>query len=161
MKEHSTREPALVPPSSNRRLRWAALLVVVVAVLAVTVSGWASLTHRSAVHSLHTELGKITPLSAIVVEEYIDRCWQGVGPASVRRLQAATGAGNLQTIRNDYLTALTANGFTNQGTTMSTRERDDALDLDIVDLAISNGGTILQIVVDVYDTDSVTCLPFD
>jgi hypothetical protein len=79
----------------------------------------------------------------------------------VRRFQPANGAGDLQTIRDDYLAALTGNGFTNQGTTMSTRERDDTLDLDVITLAIPDDGTTLQVVADVSDLDMVICLPFD
>jgi hypothetical protein len=151
--ENRPRRPGL------RRGRFV-LLVIGVLVVSMALPFRASLRYRSAVHALHEELAAINPPSASVVEEYIDSCWQGAGPASIRHLQPSV-ATDLRTIWGDYLAALTIRGFTNQGISSSTRPRDDGLDRDVVTLTTLDDGVTLQIVADVYDLDLVTCLPFD
>ena len=66
----------------------------------------------------------------------------------------------LDTIRTDYLSALAARGFAPRATIL-TRERDDALDLDVVTLSSFVDGMIVRVVADVFDDDLVICLPFN
>ena len=99
-----------------------------------------------------------------ITEEHIDRCWAGLAPASVRQLRAADADGGFATIVGLYNTALADRGFSDGGGARRshrwTRERDDDLDTDIVVMRQLADGAIVEVVADVFDADSVFCIPF-
>jgi len=114
-----------------------------------------------AVNGLHDELAASTPESADVVAEYVDRCWEGSAPASIRVLRPVNGA-ELADVQADYTRQLQQLGFSAESigsSPVQSRERDDALDGDIVRFRVDDGAKTLTVVADNYDVDSVVCLP--
>ncbi len=135
-------------------------LLVMVAVIGLPL--WASLTYRSAVHDLHDELAAIEIESGNVVDVRIEKCWNDLGPASVRVL-VPNGDTSLSDVVSDYVDELAALGFVDQGGVtgvVAARPRSDALDEDMITVSIDDDSGRITLTADPFDADMVTCLPF-
>jgi len=135
-------------------------LLLLAAIVAVPL--WASLGYRSAVNRLHNELASVAPASAELVDEYVDSCWDDTAPASVRVLRAIEGA-EVGDVQAEYVLLLDGKGFGPGSlgqTPVRSRERDDDLDGDIVRVVTDEEVGTVTVIADVYDNDSVYCLPF-
>ncbi|MDH4276554.1 MAG: hypothetical protein OEW83_00580 [Acidimicrobiia bacterium] len=133
-----------------------------VAAIAVGLPLWASFTYRSAVHDLHAELGSVRIDSADVVDARIERCWNGVAPASVRVL-VPNGDQTLSEVVSAFLAALGALGFERHGGvvgTVASRPRSDDLDDDVISAVFDDTNGRVVLIADPFDADMVTCLPF-
>ncbi len=134
-------------------------LVLVVVTLPLTIPVFATLSYRSAVHSLHRELRPVFPDSAELVDEGIDNCWNGVAAASVRTFvpKQGTDDADLRALAREIRAAIDDAGFSDTQDGRLSRERDDALDSDIVLVEVVDEE--VRVVADVFDADSVFCLP--
>ncbi len=135
-------------------------VLVLLAVIGLPL--WASLRYRSATHALHDELAPVEIASAVTEDVRIERCWNGVGPASVRLL-VPVGGENLSEVVADYVDALDPLGFEDLvGVTgvVAVRPRTDDLDDDRITVSIDDKAGHAVVVADPFDADLVTCLPF-
>lgn len=141
------------------------LVVGAVVLLLAIVVLWSTVSYRQAVHSVHSDIKSIEPGGAEIVVQRIDTCWNGLAPASVTVIQP-TGTAEAVEIVADLRTGFEALGYVSEAPTAHTRpqrwtrERDDDLDFDVIELTYLLESDHLQIVGNVYDIDMVFCPPF-
>ncbi len=143
-----------------------AVLILGLPVLLVAIVGiWASFSYRQAVHSIHADIQGVELDGVEVVEQRVDSCWNGLAPASVTVIRPIGPTEPVDVVA-DLRNAFEARGYVSKAPTAYTRpqrwtrERNDDLDYDIIELTNLPDSDSLQVVGDVYDVDMVFCPPF-
>ncbi len=143
-----------------------AILILGLVVLLVAMVGiWPSLSYRQAVHSVHADIQGVELDGVEVVEQRVDSCWNGLAPASVTLIRPVDPTDPVDVV-GDLRIAFEARGYVSEAPTAYTRpqrwtrERNDDLDYDVIELTFLPDSDSLQIVGDVYDVDMVFCPPF-